>query len=166
MKTVCAFILTLIMAFNLAGQEAEVAMDMSLETKEDYKKAEPLVLACINWLQEAPLLEDEKRRNIENAFVLKWISGSPSVTVEVLEGIAPLDSPDCLMAFMSGWVKHSLENNYDNDRVRGALAGAKQAIDFYKKNKSEIGKNSDMEGLVKKEKSGKLEAFIASKFVD
>jgi hypothetical protein len=69
-----------------------------------------------------------------------------------------------LMSFMSGWTKYSLKNDYSKNKVACALAGAEYAIKFYKKNKSEIGKNADMDKLIKRKNKGKLKKYIESKF--
>ena len=95
---------------------------------------------------------------------MKWMSGSPTVSIELVSGIVPLDCADCLMSFMSGWTKYSLENDYSKNKVECAVAGAENAIEFYEKNKSELGKNSDMEKLIKQKKKGKLKKYIESKF--
>lgn len=92
------------------------------------------------------------------------MSGSPTVSIELVSGIVPFDCADCLMSFMSGWTEYSLENNYSKNKVECAVAGAENAIEFYIKNKSELGKNSDMEKLIKQQKKGKLEKYISSKF--
>lgn len=65
---------------------------------------------------------------------------------------------------MSGWTKYSLENDYSKNKIECAVAGAENAIEFYEKNKSELGKISDMEKLKKQQKKGNLKKYIESKF--
>lgn len=146
------------------AQDVNIPMDLKLENAEDYKKTEQLVLNSIEWLSKTPVSVNPNKRKEINAFLMKWMSGSPTVSIELVAGIVPLDCADCLMSFLSGWTKYSLENNYEKDKVKCALAGAENAIEFYKMNKSEIGKNSDMEKIIKQQKKGKLEKYIKSKF--
>lgn len=161
-------ILTLIVLFfattNLIAQDNNTSNGIKLETPEDYKKTEQLFLAGTDWFVNTPISETPAKRKEINAFLLKWMMGSPNVSIELVSGIVPLDCPDCMMAFMSGWAKYSIKNNYSKDKIAGAVAGAENAIDFYTKNKAEIGKNSDMEKLIKQQKKGKLNKFIKSKF--
>jgi tetratricopeptide (TPR) repeat protein len=99
-----------------------------------------------------------------NTFLIKWMTGSPTVSIELVAGVMPIGCPDCLIAFMSGWTKYSLENNYSKNKIEGALAGAEHAIEFYSKNKSALGQNADMEKLIKQKSKDKLKKYIESKY--
>lgn len=163
MEKIKLLALLLFISSHMMAQEVEIPHDLVFENAEDYKKTEPLVLQSVDWLLNTPVLEDIEKRKQINTFLMQWMSGSPTVTIVVVSGIAPLDCPDCLMSFLSGWTKYSLENNYSKNNVECAVAGAENAIAFYEKNKSELGKNSDMEKLIKQKKRGKLKAYITSK---
>jgi len=149
---------------SLLAQEVEIPIDLKLENAEDYKKTEQLVLNSTEWLLKTPISENASKRKEISAFLMKWMSGSPTVSIALVSGIVPLDCADCLMSFMSGWTKYSLENDYSKNKVECAVAGAENAIEFYTKNKMVLGKNSDMEKLIKQQKKGKLEKYIESKF--
>ncbi len=164
MNKIKMLICLLFVSTNLLAQNVGIPSDLKLENAEDYKKTEQLVLNSTEWLLKTPLSENPNKRKDINAFLMKWMSGSPTVSIELVSGIVPLDCADCLMSFMSGWTKYSLENDYSKDKVECAVAGAENSIEFYKKNKSELGKNSDMEKLMKQQKKGKLKKYIKSKF--
>ncbi|MCL7755107.1 hypothetical protein [Polaribacter sp. Z022] len=164
MDKIKTLIFLLFVSTSLLAQEVEIPNNLKLENKEDYKKTEQLVLNSTEWLLKTPISENPIKRKDINAFLMKWMSGSPTVSIELVSGIVPLECADCLMSFMSGWTKYSLENNYSKNKVDCALAGAENAIEFYEKNKSELGKNSDMEKLIKRNKKGKLKKYIESKF--
>ena len=154
----------LFVSTSLLAQEVKIPNDLKLENAEDYKKTEQLVLNSTEWLIKTPISENASKRKEINAFLMKWMSGSPTVSIELISGIVPLDCADCLISFMSGWTKYSLENDYSKNKVECAAAGAENAIEFYEKNKSELGKNSDMEKLIKQKKKGNLKKYIGSKF--
>jgi len=164
MNKIKMLICLLFVSTSLLAQDVEIPSDLKLENAEDYKETEQLVLNSTEWLWKTPISENPNKRKEINAFLMKWMSGSPTVSIELVSGIVPLDCADCLMSFMSGWTKYSLENDYSKDKVECAVAGAENAIEFYKKNKSELGKNSDMEKLMKQQKKGKLKKYIKSKF--
>lgn len=164
MNKIKTLILLLFVSTTLLAQEVEIPNDLKLKNAEDYKKTEQLVLNCTDWILNTPITENPKQRKEINAFLLKWMSGSPTVSIELVSGIVPLDCVDCLMSFMSGWTKYSLENNYSKNKVECAIAGAENAIEFYTKNESELGRNSDMKKLIKQKKKGKLKKYIESKF--
>ena len=146
------------------AQDVEIPSDLKLETPEDYKKTEQLVLSSTEWLLKTPITENPGKRKKINAFLMKWMSGSPNVTIELVPGIVPLDCADCLMSFLSGWTKFSLQNDYSKNKVECAIAGAENVIEFYNRNESELGKNSDIKKLIKSQKKGKLKKYIESKF--
>ena len=164
MNKIKMLICLLFVSASLLAQNVDIPSDLKLENAEDYKKTEHLVLNSTEWLLKTPISKNPSKRKEINAFLMKWMSGSPTVSIELVSGIVPLDCADCLMSFMSGWTKYSLENDYSKDKVECAVAGAENAIEFYKKNKSELGKNSDMEKLMKQQKKGKLKKYIKSKF--
>ena len=164
MKKIIPLFVLLFISTILISQEVEIPNNLSLKKAEDFKKAEPLVLQSIDWLSQTPVSENTTKRKEVNGFLMQWISGSPSVTIELISGIVPLDCPECLMSFMTGWTKYSLENNYSKNKLECVLAGVENAIGFYTSNKSEIGKNSDMEKLIKMKTKGKLKKFVESKF--
>lgn len=164
MSKTLTLLMLLFISTSIYSQEVLVPKDLKLEVTADYKAAEPYVSNSIDWLQGTPVSNKSKKRKQVNTFVLQWISGSPSVSVEIVEGLYPAGNPDCLMAFMAGWVQHSLENNYSKDKIQCATAGVEHTIEFYEKNKSVFGKNTDMEKLKKQNKKGKLKEYVASKF--
>jgi hypothetical protein len=138
--------------------------NIQLKTKEDFAKYETKVIEDINWLINTPLNQDKQTRKDKNAFLIKWITGSPTVSIELVSGIVPLECAECLLSFMSGWTKYSLENDYSKNKIDCALAGAEYAIKFYEKNKFELGKNADMDKLIKLKNKRKLKKYIESKF--
>lgn len=149
---------------SLLAQDVEIPNNLKLENTEDYNKTEQLVLNSTTWLLNTPITENTNKRKEINAFLIKWMTGSPTVTIDLVSGIVPLDSTDCLISFMSGWTKYSIENNYSGNKIECALAGVKNAIEFYTKNKLELGKNSNMEKLIKQHKKRKLKKYIETKF--
>ena len=164
MNKIKMLICLLFVSTSLLAQEVEIPNDLKLENAEDYKKTEQLVLNATEWLLKTPISKNPGKRKDINAFLMQWMTGSPTVTIEIVSGIVPLDCADCLMLFMSGWTAYSLKNDYSKNKVECAVAGAENAIEFYLNNKSALGKNSDMEKLVKQKEKGKLEKYIESKF--
>lgn len=148
----------------VSAQSFEIPVNPTLETQEDYKKYEPVVLQSIDWYHNTPTDEMEDERTLVSRFIIQWITGSPSVTIEINTDFVVADSPEYLMAYMNGWIKYSLENNYSSNQTEATLAGLEMSIEFYLRNKKILGKNKAMEKFVKKQKKGKLKKFVTSKF--
>ena len=162
MKKLLTTLLFLLITFNFTAQNIEINENIQLESESDYKATEGLVLQGIEWILKNPItLEPEKRKEI-NGFLIKWMSGSPTVSIELIPKLIPVECPECLMAFLSGWTKYSLENGYSKDRIESALAGVERTIAFYEKNKGVLGKDKDIEKMIKQKQKGKLRKFVES----
>ena len=117
----------------------------------------------MNWLFETPIDVNPEKRKETNAFLMQWMSGGPNVSIELSEKITPyLDCSECLMIFMAGWSKYTLETKKFN-KFKANLTGTESVIEFYLFNKSKIGENKKIEKFVKLKKAGRLEKYIRSK---
>ena len=113
MKTIRpAFLLffALFAAGRLFGQTFEVPANYTFGTRADYARYEPEVIRAVNWLEATPLHQQADKRKEVNAFLFKYIEGSPSVSIELHSFVLELNkkNPDLLMVFMAGWAKHKL----------------------------------------------------------
>ncbi|MEZ4849835.1 MAG: hypothetical protein R3B93_14705 [Bacteroidia bacterium] len=146
------------------SQNFEIPKDYSLETASDYEKYEKSIVAAVDWLTEAPVNSNESHRKEVNAFLMKWLTGSPSVSIALTTEIATfMDCGDCLLVYMGGWAKYVIETGDNDDKVKANLAGLESVMTFYQKHKSELGKNKAIEKYIKMKAKGKLEAFVESK---
>jgi len=147
---------------ELFGQQSK-NVTYSLETKEDYAKYEQEVINAYNWLIKTPLGTEVSNRKSVNAFLIKWLTGSPNVSIELSDKIVTyLDCGECLTVFMGGWAKYALESKDYKNKFKGNLAGTQGVIEFYLKNKAFLGKNKAIEKLIKLKNKNKLRNFIKS----
>lgn len=162
MKTLFLSLALSLFAISLSAQDFEVPKKFKPKNKKEYAEYEPAVIQAIDWLQETPLSEQAAKRKDVNAFVMLWLSGSPEVSISLKPDIITfMECADCLMVFMGGWAKYSLENK-DKDELKGSLAGVEKVIEFYTNNKAHIGKNKGVEKFIKLKEKGKLENYIKS----
>lgn len=163
MKKIALSLLIVFCFYQGFTQEYSVPKDYAFESKEDYTRYQQAVLDGIDWLIETPVAEEPAKRKEINAFVLEWLTGSPTVTIELSEDIVTfMDCPDCLMIFMGGWTKYTLEQE-DKNKIQGNLAGIKTLIRFYENNKTELGRSSAIEKYSKLLKKDKLEDYITKR---
>ena len=142
----------------------KVPENYNFEKAEDYALHEQDVIHAVNWLTDTPIDRDLEKRNEVNAFLMKWMMGSPTVEIEIREDIVTfVSSPDLLMAFLGGWTKFSLETRAFDDPVKANMAGIENAITLYQKNRKIIGKNKEIEKYIKLQSNGKLEREIAKR---
>jgi hypothetical protein len=160
-RTTLTMIYTII-AFSLFAQDYQVPQNLKLNKAEDYAQYEQDVINCVNWLMKTPVQEQANKRKEANAFLMKWLTGSPNVQIEIKEKIVTFmkSSPDLLMVFMGGWAKYSLESRDFKNKVFGNLAGIDAIIEFYTKNKSKMPKDKNVEKYIKMRDKGTLKEFV------
>jgi len=161
------FIFLFLVSTSLFSQTVdwETLENAELEEAEDFKEIEPEIIELIDWLGNHSL--DHKNRRVANAYFIKWISGSASVTVELHAYVMDYykKNTDFMILFMAGWSKYVLENpDKKEDKIGGSLAGVNYFLDFYKKGKDfGVKKDRKVVKLLKKRETGKLEEFIRKK---
>ena len=162
MKKVTLTILVLTFSLAAFSQVFEVPKNYKLEKAEDYATYEKDVVACIDWLKKTPVNEQTAKRKEANLFLLKWLSGSPEVQIEVKPGIVTFmeTSPELLMVFMGGWAKYSLTNQDFDNNIAGSKAGLESVIEFYTKNRDLIPKDKNIEKFIKLKDKGKLLDYV------
>ena len=145
------------------AQDFELKKEYRFKTKADYKKYEPDIKQAIEWLEQTPPNEQVNKRDLVKALLLKWLTGSPSVSITISEDVVTfMKCAECLIVFMGGWTKHALANNSKN-QLQGNLAGIEAVIKFYQKNKPILGKNRAIEKYMRLKKKNKLEKRVRSK---
>lgn len=161
MKKITILSAFIMVVLGLQAQEFNVPKDYQLVKAEDYAPYEQDVINAVSWLIETPFNEQISKRKEVNAFVLKWVSGSPTIHIEVNPEIVNFinSSPDLLMPFLGGWAKYSLETKDYNNKLAGNLAGLEAVISVYTKNK--LPKDKNIENYIKLKKNDKLEGYVA-----
>jgi hypothetical protein len=161
MKTITLTLLLTILSVGVFAQEFEVPKDYKFQTAKDYAPYEKDIINCVTWLLNTPLTEQPDKRKESNAFLLKWLTGSPTIKIEIKgEIVTFMDTPELLMLFMGGWAKYSLESGDLNNKVKGNMAGIEAVIEFYTKNKEALSKNKNVEKYIKMKEKGTLKEFI------
>jgi hypothetical protein len=165
MKNIKVYPLAILFCLYLHSnaQDFNVPKDITLVVAEDYAKYEKDIISCINWLENTPLNVDEQKRIEANAFLMKWLTGSPTVSINLDADIVVKctdKNPQLLMLFLAGWTRYSLENGYSKDQQKGYFEGFKSMIKVYKKGIS-IKKDKDLENIIEIYDNGDLEKWIS-----
>lgn len=84
---------------------------------------------------KTPLDKEKSKRQDANAFLVKWISGSPSVTIELREDLMVFmkKNPDLLSIYLGGYTKYALQNKDSEDKVAPNVAALRAVIEVYNK---------------------------------
>jgi len=162
MKKIAFSIILCVISLSLFSQDFNIPKDYKLVKVEDYALYENDIISCVDWLMNTPLDENLNKRKEANAFLIKWLSGSPNVHIEIKQEIVTFmsTSPDLLMIFMGGWAKYSIKTKDYNNNVEGSMAGIESVIAFYTKNKKLLKKDRKIEKYIKRQKKGTLKKYI------
>jgi hypothetical protein len=160
MKTLLTLILILTISSNFSYcQEFKIPSNYKLDKDEDYPQYEKDVIAAINYVENTPLNKIPNKKEI-NAFLSAWITGTPSVTIELfLEMIPFRDNKDLLAAYMNGWTKFAIENpSLKSDTVKCNVAALESVIKVYKLN--DMKKVKSIEEFIKLQNKDELEKWV------
>lgn len=149
------------MATLQAQTTFEVTQKVELKTQEDYPKYEAAVIEAAKWLEETDLDKELTKRQQVNAFVLQWVSGSPTITVEINPQIAKIygKNVQLLGIYLASYTKYYLENKGTADKFSAIKAGIISMMNVYKKG-IDIKKSKEMEKLIKLTNNNKLDDYI------
>ena len=153
-------VLCLLTSYTQA-QTFEVPTDINLTEAADYARYEEDVVACANWLLATPLEAESQKRREANAFMLKWLMGSPNVTIELNPNIITFtdSSPELLIIFMAGWANYVLTTSEFNNKLKGNMAGLEFVLQFYEANRTTLN-DKNVDRFIKLRKKGKLKSYL------
>lgn len=161
------FTLFLFLTLSLAtfSQVFEIPKNYKFEKAEDYSKYEKDIIACSIWLESTPLDKDKEKRVEASKFLFMWLSGSPTVSIELYAKIVDISkkNPELLMIYMGGVARFVLENQTEKDANKIALAGLKSIIKNYKLDAG-TKKDKEVQKIVDMDSKGTLEKWIADEF--
>jgi hypothetical protein len=162
---VALFAIAALFTSTLSAQEFEVPVNVTLIAKEDYMRYEQDIIKAAKWLEATPIGQEETKRVRVNAFVLEWITGSPSVTVVIqpIAGKLTEKNPHLLMVFMASYTRWALENNYSKDELKGYQFAVRSVINTYNLD-GVIKKNRTLQKAAEAEKSGKLDEWVKENY--
>lgn len=147
------------------SKELEKEKDFVLETKVDYLRYENDFISGVVYLMETPPNENKEQRKALEKFLIEWVIGSPTVSVEISEAISPYikEAPEYLIIFLGGASVYQIKTRDLDDKYKSYIAGTELVIAFYEKNKKILGKNRAIEKLIKLQQKDKLADFIKEK---
>jgi hypothetical protein len=160
-------LLTLWVALFLSG--AGVAQNFEVPalpaTKEEFIKSEPDFIAAAKWLETTPVGTDMDKRVQVNAYVIAWLTNSPTVTLEIDAAVSKVceGNPQLLAVFLGGCTRYCLENNYSKDKGKINTAGMKALINCYNLG-GDVKKNKTLSKAIEADKEGKLEDWVKEKW--
>jgi len=158
--------LTLILSttISFAQTEFDLPQDIELKTKEDYTRFEGTLVEAAKWLEQTDLDKEIEKRKLVNAFVLQWVTGSSTVTVDIGTQLAKIYGKDfqLLGLYLASYAKDVIENKSLSNKFTATKAGLTSIMNVYKKG-IQVSKNKELDKIIKLT-DGELDGYIISKF--
>jgi hypothetical protein len=157
----------LFIGIKASAQNSPVPDGYSLKAKEDYAKYEPDFVKTVDWLQQASWNEPVDNRKPANAFVIAWISGSPTINVAIGEALMKLTNknPELLVIYMGQNAKYSIQHKDNPSADAANIAAVRAMVEKYTAETARK-KDSAMEKLSDLDKDGKLDDWVKTNFTD
>ncbi|GAB3296165.1 hypothetical protein [Hymenobacter tenuis] len=117
----------------LAQSTYKPPIGYSLQDPDDYAEYEPQVVATVNWLEATPIGKEAAKRQEATRFLFQWISGTPTVSVQLQKFVADLtgQNPELMMLFMGGWARYQIQHPEVKDAVVLNTEGIKTLLKGY-----------------------------------
>ncbi|UTW62630.1 hypothetical protein KFE98_00285 [bacterium SCSIO 12741] len=131
------------------AQDFEVPEDYSFSDESEYQEYEDDVLDCIQWMIETPPDVELQKRMDAQTFFLKWVTGTPTITLELSGDGVELASKNSMLLFiyMAGYARYEIENE-DTDPKEGNEIGVKTVLDYYKEHEEYLKRDKKIEKLI------------------
>lgn len=125
MKKVIVCLVLVFSSLNLFAQDFTSLDINSLQTAEDYEKAEPKVLECSTFLLNTPFEANNLNRLSAMSYILKWMEGTHYTFSIDTQAVELTDKNDDLLGlYLTTMPKVVLENkgaNLSNDEIHNRV---------------------------------------------
>ena len=145
-----------------AYTQPDIPEKFLLETKEDYDAQEDLVKDCLKWLLKQPLHKEMNKRNELNAFVMIWLSGSPTVELNIKSSAMPfLDTDEELFfTFVHGMALYKMNHPDETDEVKLHTQGLISVAEQILQSEDHVKKTKEIKKLLKVYKKGSMNSYV------
>ncbi|MTH15979.1 hypothetical protein [Flavobacterium sp. LC2016-01] len=164
-KTLITFIITLFVTISMNSQtKFDLPENIELKRDSDYAKYENDIVSAAKWLEETDLNTETDKRKQVDAFIIKWVSGTPNITVEMNSCLMKLygKNNELLALYMASYSAYFIQNA-TADKTAAVKAGIVSMINVYKKGIS-ITKSKEMEKAIEAYDQNKFDEYIAKNF--
>jgi hypothetical protein len=137
---------------------------IKLETKADYKPADPYALQASNLLLTTPFDKNSLDRVKALRFIVRWMSGTPDYLFSLNDPIAKATNEELLGLYMACMTKYCLENPASAaDEKAVNLNSIKMLISYCENPDNNIKMTSQLKKLSEADKKGTLEKELKNK---
>lgn len=160
MKTTLLSVLFCIIGFSAAAAAGDSIP--KLDTKEDCKRAEPMVKKCATYILSHPLESKDKTRDMAGALIFMWMTNSEyqfSMDADMTKYCGKDKGlMHVLLASMTDVVLEDPSVNADPKKMK--LASFGRFVDYCASDDNKVKKTADLKKLIIAYADGKLETVL------
>jgi hypothetical protein len=149
---------------SLAQTPFELPKNIELNTKNDYVTYESNLVNAATWLEQSDLDKEVEKRKDVNAFIIKYVTGTPNLTIDVNPALVKLTEKNIqlLTIYLASYAKYVIETKNPTTRIAAIKAALVSTINVYKKGIA-VARNKEMEKICKMSDAD-LDKYILEKF--
>ena len=133
------------------------------KTVREYKRDEELVFKTLQWLNKTPFNEQLLQRSKANLFVMEWICGSPTISIDIKTSELPFyeEYPDLLFPYIHGIAQCKLKKNPECNEQKAIISGF-NAVAFMVSTDPSLNKAKTFRNFIKAYKKDKMANYVES----
>lgn len=145
----------------------EIPKEYQWDTPQEYAVDEASVTEVLKWLCSEPLGLNIQKRSLANAYVMEWITGSPSIRLEVNSEVFPFleEHPELLFSLIQGMAFYSLGHPDEKDAVKLHAEGL-ETVAHHAELSEELSKDGDLKKLIKANRKRQLKVYYQESLED
>jgi hypothetical protein len=148
-------------AMSQDGRKPEISDTIKWETAQDYNRDRDLIVKCLKWLCTAPMGQDVIYRSEANAFVLRWLAGSPDVIIDIDEAIFDFteENDEILFSVIHAMALTTMTKKKDMDKEKLAVETMRIVCELVDSSEK-YSADKKMKAVLKAYRRDKLEDYV------
>jgi len=145
----------------------EIPKQYGWNTPQEYAADEARVKEVLKWLCSQPLGLDIQKRSLANAYVMEWITGTPSLRLEVNSEAFPFidQHPELLFSLIQGMAYYAMGHPEEKNAVK-LHAEALETVAHHAELSEELSKDGDLKRLMRANRKRQLKEFYLESIED
>ena len=151
--------LSLLCSTFVFAQEITIP-EVDYRTEADYTAQNEKVIEVVDHLQRFPADVYASRRKEAVTYLVKWLTGTPDVTVEIHQFALPyLKYGESMAIFMGSYAKLDLQDPEASEYEKN-LTALESVAEYYLDNTDVFGRDKQLDKLVKMQEKDKLAKLV------
>lgn len=145
----------------------EIPKQYAWNSGEEYVRDQDKVQDVLKWLCMQPLGLDIQKRSLANAYVMEWISGTPSLRLEVnSEAFLFIEKhPELLFSLIQGMAYFAIAHPDEKDATK-LHTEALEVVAHHAELSEELSKDGDLKKLIRANRKKQLKAYYQDSIED